>query len=461
MEILYIILAFILGAVLAYFILKSSSVSRKSYEELQQNFNQKEADFNKIIAEIYAENKAQIQKIAEQQELNERQNSEIKDLQSDKNQLIGLKSQLAAQNESLQQLLDSQKEEIVKIQEEAKLQFENLANKILEEKTLKFTEQNQQNLKNILNPLQEKITDFEKKVENTHKESIDYHAALRQQILGLKEMNLQMSKETLNLTKALKGDSKIQGNWGELVLERVLEKSGLEKGREYEIQKSFTTEEGNRVQPDVIINLPDGKKMIVDSKVSLTAYEKYINEEDDEQKSSFLKEHVNSLKRHVEQLGSKNYQHLYQMESPDFVLLFIPIEPAFAIALNEDTQLYNKAFERNIVIVTPSTLLATLRTIDSMWTNQKQQENAYEIARQAGALYDKFDGFVTDLVKIGKKMDEAKTEYEGAMNKLVDGKGNLITSVQKLKIMGAKAKKSLPDAIINRANASLENFEEE
>ena len=461
MEILYIILAFILGAVLAYFILKSSSVSRKSYEELQQNFNQKEADLNRIIAEISAQNKAQIQKIAEQQELNERQNSEIKDLQSDKNQLIGLKSQLAAQNESLQQLLDSQKEEIVKIQEEAKLQFENLANKILEEKTLKFTEQNQQNLKNILNPLQEKITDFEKKVENTHKESIDYHAALRQQILGLKEMNLQMSKETLNLTKALKGDSKIQGNWGELVLERVLEKSGLEKGREYEIQKSFTTEEGNRVQPDVIINLPDGKKMIVDSKVSLTAYEKYINEEDDEQKSSFLKEHVNSLKRHVEQLGSKNYQHLYQMESPDFVLLFIPIEPAFAIALNEDTQLYNKAFERNIVIVTPSTLLATLRTIDSMWTNQKQQENAYEIARQAGALYDKFDGFVTDLVKIGKKMDEAKTEYEGAMNKLVDGKGNLITSVQKLKIMGAKAKKSLPDAIINRANSSLENLDKE
>ena len=461
MEILYIILAFILGVVLAYFILKSSSVSRKSYEELQQNFNQKEADLNRIIAEISAQNKAQIQKIAEQQELNERQNSEIKDLQNDKNQLIGLKSQLAAQNESLQQLLDSQKEEIVKIQEEAKLQFENLANKILEEKTLKFTEQNQQNLKNILNPLQEKITDFEKKVENTHKESIDYHAALRQQILGLKEMNLQMSKETLNLTKALKGDSKIQGNWGELVLERVLEKSGLEKGREYEIQKSFTTEEGNRVQPDVIINLPDGKKMIVDSKVSLTAYEKYINEEDDEQKSSFLKEHVNSLKRHVEQLGSKNYQHLYQMESPDFVLLFIPIEPAFAIALNEDTQLYNKAFERNIVIVTPSTLLATLRTIDSMWTNQKQQENAYEIARQAGALYDKFDGFVTDLVKIGKKMDEAKTEYEGAMNKLVDGKGNLITSVQKLKIMGAKAKKSLPDAILNRANSSLENLDEE
>ena len=461
MEILYPILAFIFGAVLAYFIVKSSSISRKIYDELQQNFSQKEAEFNKILAEISAENKSQNQKIAELQELNFKQNTEIKELQNDKNQLIGLKSQLSAQNENLQKLLDSQKEEITKMQEVAKTEFQNLANKILEEKTLKFTEQNQQNLKNILNPLQEKITDFEKKVENTHKESIDYHAALRQQIIGLKDLNVQMSKETVNLTKALKGDSKIQGNWGELVLERVLEKSGLEKGREYEIQKSFVTEEGNRVQPDVVINLPDGKKMIVDSKVSLTAYEKYINEDEEEQKSAFLKEHVNSLKRHVEQLGNKNYQHLYEMESPDFVLLFIPIEPAFAIALNEDTQLYNKAFEKNIVIVTPSTLLATLRTIDSMWTNQKQQDNAIEIARQAGALYDKFEGFVTDLVKIGKKMDEAKSEYEGAMNKLVDGKGNLITSVQKLKIMGAKAKKSLPDAIINRANTSLENLEEE
>ena len=461
MEILYPILAFIFGAVLAYFIVKSSSISRKIYDELQQNFSQKEAEFNKILAETSAENKSQNQKIAEQQELNFKQNTEIKELQNDKNQLIGLKSQLSAQNENLQKLLDSQKEEITKMQEVAKTEFQNLANKILEEKTLKFTEQNQQNLKNILNPLQEKITDFEKKVENTHKESIDYHAALRQQIIGLKDLNVQMSKETVNLTKALKGDSKIQGNWGELVLERVLEKSGLEKGREYEIQKSFVTEEGNRVQPDVVINLPDGKKMIVDSKVSLTAYEKYINEDGEEQKSTFLKEHVNSLKRHVEQLGNKNYQHLYEMESPDFVLLFIPIEPAFAIALNEDTQLYNKAFEKNIVIVTPSTLLATLRTIDSMWTNQKQQDNAIEIARQAGALYDKFEGFVTDLVKIGKKMDEAKSEYEGAMNKLVDGKGNLITSVQKLKIMGAKAKKSLPDPILNRANTSLENLEEE
>jgi DNA recombination protein RmuC len=274
---------------------------------------------------------------------------------------------------------------------------------------------------------------------------------LRQQILGLSEMNAQMSKETLNLTKALKGDSKMQGNWGELVLERVLEKSGLEKDREYFVQHSHTNTDGQRVFPDVVINLPDGKKMIVDSKVSLTAYEKYINEEDDQLKIIYLKEHVSSIKRHVEQLGEKNYHDLYQIESPDFVLLFIPIEPAFAIALNEDTLLYNRAFEKNIVIVTPSTLLATLRTIDSMWTNQKQQENAFEIARQAGALYDKFEGFVTDLIKIGKKIDESKLEYSGAMNKLVEGKGNLVTSVEKLKKMGAKAKKSLPESILNRA----------
>ena len=359
--------------------------------------------------------------------------------------------------ENLWERNKEQKEEVEKLQEKFTKEFENLANKILEEKSTKFTEQNKENMKNILSPLQEKIQLFEKKVDDTHKESIDYHAALRQQIIGLSEMNAQMSKETLNLTKALKGDSKMQGNWGELVLERVLEKSGLEKDREYYVQQSHTAVDGNRVFPDVVINLPDGKKMIVDSKVSLTAYEKYINEEDDSLKNGYLKEHVSSIKRHVEQLGEKNYHDLYEIESPDFVLLFIPMEPAFAMALNDDTTLYNKAFEKNIVIVTHSTLLATLRTIDSMWANQKQQENAMEIARQAGALYDKFQGFVEDLIKIGKKIDESKIEYGAAMNKLVEGKGNLITSVEKLKKMGAKAKKALPESILKRADN--EDFE--
>jgi len=360
--------------------------------------------------------------------------------------------------ENLSERNKEQKEEVEKLQEKFTKEFENLANKILEEKTNKFTEQNKENLKNILTPLQDKIQLFEKKVEDTHKESIDYHAALRQQIVGLREMNEQMSKETLNLTKALKGDSKMQGNWGELILERVLEKSGLEKGREYEVQQSFTTEEGNRVFPDVVINLPDGKKMIVDSKVTLTAYERYINEEDDNSKAQHLKEHVMALKRHVDQLSEKNYHDLYQMESPDFVLLFIPIESAFALALNEDTSLYNKAFEKNIVIVTPSTLLATLRTIDSMWANQKQQENALEIARQAGALYDKFEGFVADLVKVGNKIKDSKIEYDNAMSKLVDGSGNLINRVENLKKMGAKAKKALPETILQRANKVSDNF---
>ncbi len=357
-----------------------------------------------------------------------------------------------AEYENLQLKNKEQKEEVAQLQDKFTKEFENLANKILDEKSNKFTEQNKENIKNILNPLQEKINIFEKKVEQTHKESIDYHAALRQQILGLRDLNEQMSKEAINLTKALKGDTKTQGNWGELVLERVLEKSGLEKDREYFVQQSFTTADGQRVLPDVVIHLPDHKKMIIDSKVTLIAYERWVNEDDDTLKAVHLKEHITALKRHVEQLSSKNYQDIYDMESPDFVLLFVPIEPAFAIAINEDNKLYNQAFEKNIVIVTPATLLATLRTIDTMWNNEKQQRNAIEIARQAGALYDKFEGLMKDLTGVGKKIDDAKKDYSAAMNKLVEGRGNLITSVEKLKKMGAKAKKTLPEAIIKRAN---------
>jgi DNA recombination protein RmuC len=362
--------------------------------------------------------------------------------------------ELARKNEELKNLqlkLNENKEEVEKLQDKFTKEFENLANKILDEKSNKFTEQNKKNIKDILNPLQEKIQTFEKKVEDTQKESISMHSALKEQLLGLKELNAQMSKETLNLTKALKGDSKTQGNWGELVLERVLEKSGLEKDREYFVQQSFTNDEGKRIMPDVVIHLPDNKKMVVDSKVSLTAYEQYVNSEDDIEKERFVKEHVNSLKRHVEQLSEKKYEDIYKIESPDFVLLFVPIEPAFAVALNEDNTLYNKAFEKNIVIVTPTTLLATLRTIDTMWNNEKQQRNALEIARQAGALYDKFHGLLADLVNIGKKIDGTKADYAAAMNKLVEGRGNLITSVEKLKKMGAKAKKALPEKILERA----------
>lgn len=376
---------------------------------------------------------------------------DMKKSQEEKEELIATNTRLETEFKNSEVRLKENKEELDKLQEKFTKEFENLANKILDEKSTKFTEQNKENLKTILNPLQEKIKLFEDKVDKTHKESIDYHAALRQQILGLKEMNLQMSKETLNLTKALKGDSKTQGNWGELVLERVLEKSGLEKDREYFVQESHVNDEGKRVLPDVVIHLPDNKRMVIDSKVSLTAYEQYVNAEDETESNQQLKEHIASLKRHVIQLSEKKYEDIYKIESPDFVLLFVPIEPAFAVALKQDTNLYNQAFEKNIVIVTPTTLLATLRTIDTMWNNEKQQRNAIEIARQAGALYDKFSGLLSDLIGIGKKIDASKSDYNAAMNKLVEGKGNLITSVEKLKKMGAKTKKSLPENILERA----------
>ena len=379
-------------------------------------------------------------------------------LNTDKEKLIEEKQSLMielsrkeTEFENIQQKIAEQKEEVEQLQEKFTKEFENLANKILEEKSTKFTEQNKENIKNILNPLQEKILLFEKKVEDSQKENIGIHASLKEQLIQLQSQNLKITQEAENLTKALKGDSKIQGNWGELVLERVLEKSGLEKDREYFVQQSFTNEEGKRLMPDVVIHLPDNNKMVVDSKVSLTAYERYVNEEDADLRNNHLKEHVNSIKRHIEQLSDKKYHDIYKIESPDFILLFIPIEPAFALALNHDNSLYTKAFERNIVIVTPATLLATLRTIESMWTNQKQQENAYEIARLAGSLYDKFEGFVADLIKIGKKMDEAKTEYSGAMNKLVDGRGNVIVTIEKLKKMGAKTTKNLPESLLSRA----------
>lgn len=352
--------------------------------------------------------------------------------------------------ENLEQKLREQKSEVEKLQEKFTNEFEVLANKILDNKSEKFTKQNKENIDGILKPLQQKIESFEKKVDESHKESIDRHAMLRQQIIGLKELNEQMSKEAVNLTKALKGDNKTQGNWGELVLERVLEKSGLEKGREYFMQQSHTTHDGKRVLPDVVLYLPDNKKMIIDSKVSLISYERYVNEEDKELQAKFLKEHISSIKRHIEQLSEKKYQDIYEIESPDFVLLFIPIEPAFAIAINKDNSLYNWAFEKNIVIVTPTTLLATLRTIDSMWNNEKQQQNAIEIATQAGRLYDQFVNLTDDLVKVGNQLNTVKGSYDSTMVKLT-GKGNLISRVERLKKLGSKASKQINEKLLKKA----------
>ena len=450
--IISVIVAALIGAYLGKLITNLKSKSEQStFEERNANL---QSQLNELKQLSTFENEKQNLQFNQQLEDFKKTLSkteiEREDIRREKEFLNAELTRKSTEYDNLQLQFSKKDEEIQERQQQLRKDFELLANKILEEKSEKFTIQNKENIKQILSPLQDKIQGFEKKVEDSQKESISMHSALKEQLLGLKDLNQQMTKEATNLTKALKGDSKMQGNWGELVLERVLEKSGLEKDREYFVQQSFTLEDNSRVLPDVVLHLPDNKKMIIDSKVSLTDYERFVNAEED-QRPLFLKAHINSIKRHVEQLSAKNYQDLYDIESPDFVLLFVPIEPAFAIAINEDNLLYNKAFELNIVIVTPSTLLATLRTIDTMWNNEKQQQNAIEIARQAGALYDKFEGLMKDLTGVGKKIDDAKKDYSAAMNKLVEGRGNLITSVEKLKKMGAKAKKALPEAIIKRA----------
>jgi len=391
--------------------------------------------------------------------LREETNKQLETIRKEKDYF---QNELTARNvefQNLEERIQEKTDELEKLQEKFTKDFELVANKILDEKSTKFTAQNQENLDKILKPFQEKIQNFEKKVEATQKDTIERNSALREQIKNLTALNEQMSKEASNLTKALKGDAKAQGNWGELVLERVLEKSGLEKDREYVVQQSFTTEDGKRVLPDVVIHLPDNKKMIIDSKVSLVAYERYINTDDDIQKEQSLKEHILSLRRHITQLSEKNYQDLYRMESPDFVLLFVPIEPAFAIAVNTDNQLYNQAFAKNIVIVTPSTLLATLRTIDTMWNNEKQQQNALEIATQAGRLYDQFVNLTEDLIKVGNQLKTVQGSYDGTMKKLT-GQGNLIRKIEGLKKLGIKQKKHLNEKLVERANNDFDAIDE-
>lgn len=378
----------------------------------------------------------------------------LEKLEAERDKVIQLTHELSSvrtMNENLAERLNAQKQEVEQLQEKFKTEFKNIANELLEDKSKRFTEQNQEKLGEILKPLNERIKSFEERVENTHKESLERNAGLVQQILGLKDLNQQMSQEARNLTRALKGDNKAQGNWGEVILERVLEKSGLRRDFEYVIQESVTTEDGRRLQPDVVIKLPENKNLVVDSKVSLIDYERFASAENDEERALFLKNHIRSIRTHVKSLGDKNYHQLYGAGSPDFVLLFVPIEPAFTSAVQYDSDLFNEAFEKNIVIVSTSTLLATLRTISSIWRQENQTKNAIEIARQAGAMYDKFEGFVQDLIKVGKQLISAKTEYDAAMNKLTEGRGNLVNSAQKLKDLGAKASKNLPQGLIDRA----------
>ncbi len=354
-------------------------------------------------------------------------------------------------NKTLEEKLQTQKQEIEELQKKFSDAFENLANKILEEKTKKFTEQNRSNLDELLNPLKEKIKDFETKVEQTNEKNRMSNKSLEEQIKGLKDLNKKMSDDANNLTKALKGESQIQGNWGEVILERILEESGLRKGIEYETQgrgMGLKSEEGNPSKPDFIIKLPENKHVIIDSKVSLINYERMVSSETDEQRQGYLKALNNSIKAQIDDLHKKNYQDLKGLNSPDFVMLFIPIEGVFAVVMQNDNTIYQYAYNKQIVIVSPSTLLATLRTIAFIWRQENQTKNALEIARQGGALLDKLNGFIDDLEKIDVNLKRTQNAYDDAVKKLSTGSGNLISRAKRIEALGAKAKKQIPEKFL-------------
>jgi len=441
MEIYYLIIGLIIGFVIAFLFMRSKkTIPIEDANKLNEQINLLKIEIGKFTERIKL--------------LEDDKTSLHADLKSERTKSEHLNSEYSAiktDNANLLKKLAEQKSEVKELQDKFTTEFENLANRIFEEKGNKFTEKNKEKLNEILVPLKDQISKFERKVEETNKETIKGHASLREQLQMVKEMNQQITQEAKNLTTALKGQSKTQGSWGEFILESILEKSGLVKGREYVAQESITTESGKRFQPDVIIKLPENRSIVIDSKVSLNAYEKFISTEDEHQTQLALREHINSIRSHTKNLSSKNYQNLYQLESLDFVLMFMPIEPAFALAVQNEPSIFNDAFEMNIVIVSPTTLLATLRTIENIWRQEKQNKNALEIARQGGAMYDKFAGFIKDLEDVGDRIDQAKNSYEGAMNKLSKGTGNLVNRAERIKKLGAKTSKSLPQKVIERA----------
>jgi DNA recombination protein RmuC len=366
-------------------------------------------------------------------------------LKASHDSLLGEKSQLSAENRFMREKLNEQSKIFEQLQQQSISTFENIAHKILKKNTEDFSETNHKKIHELINPLKEKIQLFEKKVEDTYEKGLKDQTDLKAELKKLYELNNRISTEANNLTRALKGDVKKQGNWGEIVLERILERSGLTEGHEFEREKAVTNAEGRTIRPDVVVNLPDKKHIIIDSKVSLIAYERFVNADEPSERSRYIKEHLVSLKGHVKELNQKHYSSSPQFNSPDFVLLFIPIESSFSVAVEEDQQLFNFAWENKVVIVCPSTLLATLRTIASIWQQENQTRNAIEIARQSGALYDKFVGFISDIDKIGKGIDTLNKTYDEASKKLYTGAGNLVRRVEKLKELGASTTKQIPD----------------
>ncbi|HRH67515.1 MAG TPA: DNA recombination protein RmuC [Bacteroidia bacterium] len=443
MQIVFLFTGILIGALLAWFFLKYNTGQN------QQALNMKISELDKeksVLADRAQQSALQFETIRVQ-------------IEKERLEFVQLNSMLAQQettNLNLQEKLVMQKKELDELQNRFIKEFENLANRILEEKSVKFTEQNRNQLDVILNPLKDKIKDFEQKVENAYKVESAERNSLKGEIKNLVELNKQISEEASNLARALKGDTKKQGNWGELILEKILERSGLVKDEEYKMQVSTSNEQGSRIQPDAVIYLPDNKHIIIDSKVSLIAYETMINAVDDGIREQALREHLVSVRNHIKNLSEKSYQSSSDFTSPDFVLLFMPIESSFGIAVQADNELFNYAWDRKIVIVSPSTLLATLRTISSIWKQERQTRNAMEIARQGGALYDKFKGFVDDLLEVGKKMDSAKTSYSDAMNKLTSGNGNIVKRIEDLKKLGAKTTKDIPASLIERSEENIQ-----
>jgi DNA recombination protein RmuC len=440
MEFLYLAAGLVLGFVIGFLIKKLQSnngADDATTAELQQ-----------YIANLTAENghlKGRIDSSIEAFRKMEDKNADLEQKNSD---LIAENAQLKNAFQNMEQKLKEQKDEMTNLQEKFTTEFSLIANKLLKQNATDFAQANEKRLSEILTPLKDNIKQFEKKVDDTYEKELKDRTSLIEQIKSLEKLNLQMSEEAQNLTKALKGDNKAQGNWGELILEKVLESSGLVKDVEYATQYSTITDEGNRVQPDVIINLPEDKHIIVDSKVSLVAYQNYINAENDAERDVHLKNHVLSVKTHIKGLSEKHYVTAKGIDTPDFVLLFMPIESSFGLAMKADNELYQYAWDRKVVIVTPSTLLATLRTVASLWKQEKQTANAIEIARQAGALHDKFVGFLEDMEKIKRGIDSSSDAYEKAFNKLKSGRGNLIDATKKLENLGAKTKKQYPDSYL-------------
>ncbi len=375
-------------------------------------------------------------------------------LQEAEQQLGILNTQIATLTTQLTQERSQNAEKIALLQsarDELTHQFKNLANDILEEKSKRFSEQNQQSLGQLLEPLKTRLQEFQGKVEQVYVQEGKDRSALAEQVRQLMELNKTVSQEANNLTKALKGSNKTQGNWGELILERVLETAGLRKGEEYDVQESHTTGDGKRLQPDVVLHLPEDRHLVIDAKATLVAYEDYANAEDEKHREAALKRHLDAVRTHIKGLSDKNYQDLYGLKSLDFVLMFIPIEPAFMLAVTHDRELFMDAWNKNVLLVSPSTLLFVVRTVASLWRQEAQNRNAQDIAKRGAELYDKLAGFVEDMESLGNRLSQAQKDYDGAINKLSTGKGNVIRQAEMLKKLGVKPNKSLPAGIVDSA----------